>query len=75
MNATFWGIVCIGFIIGWLIYYTVRRTKNFGIRTVAAVIGAIAGGAIRKFFGNTLTARADDGADRAAGALAGLPIG
>jgi hypothetical protein len=53
MNVTFWGIVGIGFIIGWLVYYAVRRTQNFQISTVTAVIGVIAGGAVSKFLGNT----------------------
>ena len=38
MNATFWGIFGIGLIIGWLVYSAVRRTKNFGIKTIGVVI-------------------------------------
>lgn len=49
MNATFWGIFGFGLIIGWLTYYAVRRTTNFGIKTIGTVVGVLGGAAVTRF--------------------------
>lgn len=43
--STFWGIFFIGFVFGYLLYYSVRHTKEFSIELLSVAIGAV-GGAI-----------------------------
>lgn len=54
MNAlTGWGIFCVGFVFGYLLYYSVRHTKEFSIELLSAAIGAIGGGTVIAFLGKT----------------------
>jgi len=41
-RTTFAGILSIGFIFGYLLYYAVRHTKEFNIDLLSAAIGALA---------------------------------
>jgi hypothetical protein len=53
MGATvFWGIWGIGFVFGFLLYYAVRRTKEFSIAMLSTAIGAVGGAAVIGLLGN-----------------------
>ena len=40
-NTTFAGILSIGFVFGYLLYYAVRHTKEFNIDLLSSAIGAL----------------------------------
>lgn len=42
------GAACLGIVVGWLIRYAWRRIKRFSIRTLAATIPIIIGGALSR---------------------------
>jgi len=42
-SSTFWGIFFIGFVFGYLLYYSVRHTKEFSIDLLSVAIGAVGG--------------------------------
>ena len=50
MDANMWGALAFGFVVGWVTYRTIRRTKPNGLSDIATVIGAIGGAAIAKLF-------------------------
>jgi hypothetical protein len=41
-----WGIGCIGFVFGYLLYYAVRHTEKFDITLLSAAIGAVGSQAV-----------------------------
>ena len=43
---SFWGILSLGFVFGYLLYYSVRHTKEFSIDLLSSAIGAIGGGVV-----------------------------
>jgi hypothetical protein len=45
-STTFWGIFCIGFVFGYLLYYAVKHTAKFNIELLSSAVGAIGGGAL-----------------------------
>jgi hypothetical protein len=45
-----WGSFCFVFVIGWVTYRTLRRSKSAGLSDLATVIGAIGGAAITGLF-------------------------
>jgi len=45
-----WGASAFGFVVGWITYRTIRRTKSTGLSDIATVIGAIGGAAVIKLF-------------------------
>lgn len=52
MNSmTFWGIFSMGFVFGYLLYYSVRHTKEFSIELLSSAIGTVGGGAVIGLFG------------------------
>ena len=51
-TSTFWGIFCIGFVFGYLLYYAVRHTREFSIDLLSIAIGAIGGATVIGFLGN-----------------------
>lgn len=54
MGATiFWGIFSVGFVFGYLLYYSVRHTKDVSIELLSSAIGAIGGGTVIGFLGKT----------------------
>lgn len=48
-----WGVFFIGFVFGYLLYYSVRHTKEFSIDLLASAFGAIGGAAVVEFFSET----------------------
>lgn len=50
-NTTFAGILFVGFIFGYLLFYAVRNTKEFNITFLATAFGAVGGGPVIAFFG------------------------
>jgi hypothetical protein len=50
---TCWGIFCMGFVFGYLLYYAVRHTKEFNIDLLSSAIGAVGGGVVIALFGKT----------------------
>jgi hypothetical protein len=46
MSGAFW----FGFVVGFVTYRTLRHTTTAGLNDIAAVIGAIGGGAVLKLF-------------------------
>lgn len=50
---TCWGIFCMGFVFGYLLYYAVRHTKEFNIDLLSSTIGAVGGGVVISLFGKT----------------------
>lgn len=51
--TTSWGIFSMGFVFGYLLYYTVKHTKEFSIELLSSAIGAVGGGAVVALFGKT----------------------
>ena len=51
-SAVFWGIWGIGFVFGYLLYYAVRHTREFGIEMFSTAIGAVGGATVIGLFGN-----------------------
>jgi len=45
-SSIFWGIFFIGFVFGYLLYYTVRHTKEFSIDLLSVAIGAVGGATV-----------------------------
>ena len=45
-SSMFWGIFFIGFVFGYLLYYSVRHTKEFSIELLSTAIGAVGGAAV-----------------------------
>src|SRR5207249_4262055 len=43
---TSWGIGCIGFVFGYLLYYAVKHTDKFDINLLSAAIGAVGSQAV-----------------------------
>jgi hypothetical protein len=52
-STTFWGIFCMGFVFGYLLYYSVRHTKEFSIELLSSAIGAVGGGTVIGLLGKT----------------------
>jgi hypothetical protein len=52
-STTFWGIFSMGFVFGYLLYYSVRHTKDFNVDLLSSAIGAIGGGVVIALFGKT----------------------
>ena len=52
-SVTFWGIWCMGFVFGYLLYYAVRHTKEFNIELLSSAFAAVGGGVVVSFFGQT----------------------
>src|SRR6266536_2529255 len=52
-SATSWGIFCIGFVFGYLLYYAVKHTEKFNIELLSSAIGAIGGGVAVGLVGQT----------------------
>src|SRR5229473_1043948 len=50
-SMTFWGIFSMGFVFGYLLYYSVRHTKEFNIDLLSSAIGAVGGGIVIALFG------------------------
>lgn len=40
------GIGCIGFVFGYLLFYSVKHTKEFSVDLLASAIGAVGGGTV-----------------------------
>jgi hypothetical protein len=51
--SVFWGIFFMGFVFGYLLYYSVRHTKEFNIELLSSAIGAVGGGAVISLFEKT----------------------
>jgi len=49
--SVFLGIFSIGFVFGYLLYYSVRHTKEFSIELLSVAIGAVGGAAVIGFLG------------------------
>ncbi len=45
-STVFWGIFAVGFVFGYLLYYSVRHTKEFSIELLGAAIGAVGGATV-----------------------------
>lgn len=52
-STTFWGIFSTGFVFGYLLYYSVRHTKEFSIELLASAAGAVGGGTVIGFLAKT----------------------
>ena len=52
-SGTFWGILSMGFVFGYLLYYAVRHTTQFNIDLLSSAFGAIGGGVVIALFGKT----------------------
>jgi hypothetical protein len=53
MSATvFWGIWSIGFVFGFLLYYAVRRIKEFSIEMLSTAFGAVGTATVVGLLGN-----------------------
>jgi hypothetical protein len=51
MNASDWGAVLFGVVVGWITYRTlIRRTGGVELSDIATVIGAVGGGAVLAIF-------------------------
>ena len=50
-TTLFWGIFCIGFVFGYLLYYGVRHTKEFSIDLLSVAIGAVGGAVVIALLG------------------------
>ena len=46
-----WGIFSIGFVFGYLLYYSVRHTKEFSIDLLSVAIAAVGGATVIGFLG------------------------
>jgi len=51
-TTVFWGIFAIGFVFGYLLYYSVRHTPNFNPDLLVTAIGAVGGATIIALLGN-----------------------
>jgi len=51
ISVTFWGIFSLGFVFGYLLYYSVRHTKEFNIDLLSSAIGAVGGGIVVDLLG------------------------
>jgi hypothetical protein len=51
--TTFAGIFCVGLVFGYLLYYSVRHTKEFSIDLLASALGAVGGGTVVALLGKT----------------------
>lgn len=45
------GALCLGAVIGWITYRTLRRKKEAAITDIGSVVGAIGGAAVTAWFG------------------------
>jgi O-antigen/teichoic acid export membrane protein len=50
-TVTFSGIFAFGFVFGFLLYYSVRHTKEFNIDTLSSALGAVGGAAVVALLG------------------------
>lgn len=50
---SFCGIFALGFVFGYLLYYSVRHTKEFTIDLLGSAIGSIGGGVVVGLLGKT----------------------
>lgn len=50
-TGVWWGIFGIGFVFGYLLFYSVRHTKEFNVDLLSSAIGAVGSGAVIKFVG------------------------
>jgi O-antigen/teichoic acid export membrane protein len=50
-TVTFSGIFAFGFVFGFLLYYSVRHTKEFNIDTLSSAFGAVGGAAVVALLG------------------------
>jgi len=54
MTVVEWlGIFCIGFVFGYLLFYSVRHTKEFNPDLLTTAVGAVGGGTVIKLAGGT----------------------
>jgi hypothetical protein len=53
ISVTFWGIFSMGFVFGYLLYYSVRHTKEFNIDLLSSAIGAVGGAVVVELFSKT----------------------
>lgn len=51
--TVFWGIFSVGFVFGYLLYYSVRHTKEFSIELLSVAIGAVGGATVIGWLGGT----------------------
>jgi len=51
-SSVFWGIFALGFVFGYLLFYAVRRTKEFKIEMLSVAIGAVGGATVIGLLGN-----------------------
>lgn len=47
------GTACFGAVIGWCVYYSMRRWDNYGPSQLGVLITAVLGGAVSSFFAGT----------------------
>jgi hypothetical protein len=52
-TTVFAGIFCVGLVFGYLLYYSVRHTKEFNIDGLSSAIGAVGGGTVVGLLGHT----------------------
>ncbi len=45
-TSVFWGIFFIGFVFGYLLYYSVRHTREFSIDLLSIAIGTVGGATV-----------------------------
>jgi hypothetical protein len=50
-STVFWGIFAVGFVFGYLLYYSVRHTKEFSIELLSVAIGAVGGATVIGWLG------------------------
>jgi len=50
-TTQFWGIFLVGFVFGYLLYYSVRHTKEFNIELLSSAIGAVGGAVVIQLLG------------------------
>jgi uncharacterized membrane protein YeaQ/YmgE (transglycosylase-associated protein family) len=43
------GLICVGFIVGWLILFFLRRFQNFTVEVLGGILGLIFGGVVLSF--------------------------
>ena len=46
MSFQSWGVASIGFVFGYLLFYSVRHTPEFNIQLLSVAIGAVGGGTV-----------------------------
>jgi hypothetical protein len=51
-TSVFWGIFSIGFVFGYLLYYSVRHTPGFTIDMLSTAIGAVGSAVVIGLLGN-----------------------